>query len=129
MQEGHVDVIEAERVQDGGVNVVHVGSACRCAQPDLVRCADHLAALDAAAGHPDGEAPRVVIAALALLVEGRASELSAPDDERSSSSPRAFRSASSPRDGLSDDLHIFDVIAFDVVVRVPAAAAAASRVR
>ena len=37
---------------------------------------------DACARHPHREAPRVVVAAVALLVERRAAELTAPNDER-----------------------------------------------
>ena len=41
------------------------------------------------------------------------------------SMPRAFRSASRPAIGLSVDPHYFGVIAFEVVMRIPAAARAA----
>ena len=54
---------------------------------EFVRLAEDDARLDAAAGHPDGEAVRVVVAAQELraaagLVHRRAAELAAPDDQR-----------------------------------------------
>ena len=51
------------------------------AQADLVGLPDDVASADTATRHPSGEAPGVVIAALPIFVEGRASELSTPDDE------------------------------------------------
>ena len=67
--------------------------ACRCLTwkrlfdgggAEFVGRADADAALDAAAGHPHGEAVGVVVAAGAFGVFGRrlAAELAAPDDER-----------------------------------------------
>src|ERR1043166_5500339 len=41
-----------------------------------------LAALDAAAGEPDAEAVRMMIAAVAILGAGRAAKFAAPEDER-----------------------------------------------
>jgi len=48
-------------------------------EADLVGGADRLAAPDAAAGHPHGEAVGVVVAAVALLGHGRTAELAAPE--------------------------------------------------
>src|SRR5437660_258033 len=44
------------------MDVVHVAAPVDGAQSDLVGGAYVLAALDAAAGHPHGEAPRIVVA-------------------------------------------------------------------
>ena len=40
-----------------------------------------MTAFDAAAGHPHGEAPWVVVAAVAFFALGGAAEFAAPDDE------------------------------------------------
>ena len=52
------------------------------AEAELVGGAVGHAALEAAAGQPDGEAPVVVVAAIAALRCRRAAELAAPEDER-----------------------------------------------
>src|SRR5262249_25531177 len=51
-------------------------------QADGVGGAEDLAALDAAAGQPHGEAVRVVVAAGRALAHGRAAELASPDHQR-----------------------------------------------
>ena len=81
MKIGYVDVVEAHGMEHGRVHIVHVRSPVDAAEPDLVRCADDLAALDATAGHEYRESPRVVIAAFAFLVERCPAEFSAPDDK------------------------------------------------
>src|SRR5438876_13814 len=71
------------------MQVVHMNRTIDRAQTDLVGRADYLAAFHSAAGHPDGEAIRIVIAALVVT----ASVLS--------SRPRDLRSASRPAIGWS----------------------------
>ena len=76
-------MIEAEQVQDGGVQVVDGGDVLDGLVAELVGGAVAEAALDAGAGQPDGEAVRVVVAAAGALLERRhAAELGDPDDER-----------------------------------------------
>ena len=79
---GQLVLIEAELVQDRGVDVAEVIGALDGVQADGVGGADDLPALDAAAGHPHREAEVVVVAALARLGLGRAAELAAPEDQR-----------------------------------------------
>ena len=69
-------------VQDRRVDVANVQPVFDRVQADFVGGADRLPASDAAAGHPHGEAGRVVVAAVALFAHRRAAELAAPDDER-----------------------------------------------
>src|SRR5947209_1577637 len=80
VQVGDLHVIEAETPEDRRVEIVDVDRALDLAEADLVGAADDGAALDSAAGHPHGEAPRIVVAAVTLLVERRAAEFPAPDD-------------------------------------------------
>ena len=72
--------------QDAGVQVVEVDAIADGAQAELVGGADDLAALDAAAGHPDREAVGVVVAAFgaagAAVGDGTAAEFAAPDHQR-----------------------------------------------
>jgi hypothetical protein len=73
-------------VQDGGVEVVDVDGILGDVVAELVGARRRCAGLDAAAGHPDGEAAGMMIAAvvgrgeLALGVVG-AAEFAAPDHE------------------------------------------------
>ena len=85
---GEALVVEAEQVQDRGVQVVHARGVLDGFEAELVGGAIDGAAADSAAGHPHGEAVRVVIAAelgLAVAAEldgRRAAEFAAPDHER-----------------------------------------------
>ena len=81
---GQLFVVDAELVQDGGVNVV-AGSrvvAVGGAEAPFVAFAIRHAALDAPAGEPVCEHKRVVIPALAALGARHPAELSRPEDER-----------------------------------------------
>ena len=64
------------------------------AQAELVGGPDDLAALDAAAGHPDREAVRIVVAAVgaagAAVGHRAAAELAAPDHQRAYRAGRAL---------------------------------------
>ena len=74
------------------------------AQPELVGVADDLAALDAAAGHPDREAVRIVVApfrAVRAAVRCRAAaEFAAPDHQRGIEQAAGFQVRQQPGDGL-----------------------------
>src|SRR5579883_1473872 len=73
--------IEAELVQDGGVDVGDVVAILDGVEADLVGRALHDTSLDPAAGQPGAETLRVVVAAIRLGA-GRPAELGAPDDDR-----------------------------------------------
>ena len=75
------EMIEADQMQDGGVQVVDVDFLFHGGAAELVGGAVDDAALDAAAGQPHREALAVVIAALAALRRQRAAELAALDHQ------------------------------------------------
>src|SRR6516164_9530333 len=75
-------VIEAQKVQDGGVQIVDVQPIFDGVQAHLVGAADDLAPLDAAAGHPHREAVGVVVTAIPGFGLWSAAELAAPDYQR-----------------------------------------------
>ena len=87
--EGEAFVVEAELVEDGGVEVVDVDTVFGDIEPEVVGFAVADAGFDAAAGHPHGEGVFVVVAADAdffaaavlALFDGGAAEFGAPDDE------------------------------------------------
>ena len=90
MQDRRVDVLHVEAIDDGG------------SAP--IRPSRHaLAAEDATAGQPHGEAIRIVVSPCPRLVLGcrLPSEFASPDDERSFQEAAAARSWSRPAIGLS----------------------------
>ena len=76
-------MIEAEEVQDGGVDIVALGevrAVSGLVAPFVARAMGD-AALDAPAGEPVGEDEGVVVAPFAALGAGHAAELSGPEDQ------------------------------------------------
>ena len=85
--EGEAFVVDAELVQEGRVEVVDGDLVADDRVAEVVGFAVDQAGLEAAAGDQGGEAVGVVVAAvgirdLAVLAEGGAAELAAPDDDR-----------------------------------------------
>src|SRR4029079_14843051 len=79
---GQLVLIEAEQVQNGGVDVAEVIGFFDGCEADGVGSADPLAAADATAGEPHGEGEIVMVAAFAALGFWRAAEFAAPENER-----------------------------------------------
>ena len=114
-------VIDPEQVQDRRVQVVDVDGVDGGRVADLVGCAVTDAALDAAAGQPDGERAGIVIAAglLAGLGDRQPAELAAPDHQGLVEQPALFEVLQQAGDrliGLAGELL---VVALDVDVAVP----------
>src|SRR5262245_4672415 len=87
MPDGELLVIETEQVEDRGVPVVKVDGVFDDVIREVVSLAVDHAAFDSAAAHPDGEAPRMMVATIvffgqAALRVDRAAEFAAPDDQR-----------------------------------------------
>ena len=86
--EGELFVIQAQQVEDGGVEIVMRDAVLDGVHAELVGGAVGDPRLDATARHPHGEAVMVMAAAegcfckrLIRLLKRRATELSGPDDE------------------------------------------------
>src|SRR5215210_1630673 len=75
---GKLQVVHAQEMKNGGVDVARVAAVLDRAVSDLIRGADNGAALNASAGHPDREALRIMVPALAVLRYRRAAEFSTP---------------------------------------------------
>jgi len=91
------------------VKIVDVEAVLDRAEADLIRRADGLPALHASAGHPHGEAGRIVIAPVAFLALRRAAKLAAPDDECAVEAGRALSDLSAnPATGLSIERQSFE---------------------
>jgi hypothetical protein len=80
VEERELLVVQTQQVQDGCVQVVDVNGSFDGVEPELVRSADDLAALDAATGEPHAEAEGIVISTVTLFGLRGATELAAPDD-------------------------------------------------
>ena len=86
------------------------------------------AALDAAAGQPDGEAERMMVAAVGAFGAGRAAELGGPDDERLVEQAALLQILQQAGDRLIDLRAVGGVVACEIAVGVPAAGAAVAAV-
>ena len=84
---GQSRVIDPAEVQHRGVEVVEVGDVLDGLHAELVGGAVDRAAPDAAAGQEDGEALRVVVAAVGAGGVGRPAELAGPEDQRALEQP------------------------------------------
>ena len=109
LQHGGVQVLDVEAVVDGGRAAEFVGLA------------DADAPLDAAAGHPHGEAVGVVVAARALGVFGGrlAAELAAPDHQRLVEQAAALQILEQAGDRLVGAAGVVGVVLVQVAVGVP----------
>ena len=113
--------VEAELVQDRRVQPLDVQAVLDGGAADLVGLADARAPLDAAAGHPHGEAEGVVVAARALGVLGGrlAAELAAPDDQRLVEQAAALEVGDQPGDRPVGVAGVLGVVGDEVGVGVP----------
>ena len=108
---GQAAVVDAEAVEDGGVQVVDVDRVANDVVAEVVGLAVGPARLDAAAGHPDGEALGVVVAAVVVLREpalavdgaGRTRRPRRPGCRRAG--PRCLRSVIRAWQGWSTSRH------------------------
>src|SRR5688572_24196266 len=74
--------VQAQQVEDRGMNIRHIVRMLRGVESQLVRRAVNGASLDAAACHPHAEAIRMVVAAIGSLRARRATEFRGEDHER-----------------------------------------------
>src|SRR5579862_5511573 len=114
-------VIKPKHPEDRGVNVVYVYRLLSRTHADLVGAPDILAALGAASRHPHGEAPRIVVTAVAQFIEWRTSELSAPDHQRILQHAAGLEVGQESGDRLVRRPAPFPVIFLDMLVSVPTA--------
>ena len=75
-------VIETHQPEVGGVEIVDMEPILHCVDAEVVSGSDYLAAFDPAARHPHRKAGGIMVASIAFLAHGSATEFPAPDDER-----------------------------------------------
>ncbi len=113
--------IEAELVEDGGVEVFDFEGFFDGGGAEFVGLAEADSAFDSASGHPHGEAGRVVIAAgsFGVFGGGLSAEFSAPDDEGFVEEAALFEIFEKSGDGFVGVAGVFVVVVFEVAVGVP----------
>src|SRR5437588_399482 len=83
-----LEVVQAEQMQQRGMEIVDVNGVLDNAPADVIGLADDLPALDAAAGHPDAKGKGMMVPttdaleAWSIFPQGGAAELRGPDDQR-----------------------------------------------
>ena len=87
MTEGEAFVVDAELVQDGGLQIMDVHRLLSDVDTVVIRLAVGDAAAHTAAGQPVGKTVRVMVSTVNLVCEfaltiDRAAEFATPDDER-----------------------------------------------
>ena len=93
-------MVEPQLVQHRGMNVGHFAAVGHGAIAEVIRRAVNRSAFNSSAGHPDGEAVGVVVAAVFALRSRRATELAAPDHERAIEQPDLLEVREKRRHGL-----------------------------
>ena len=129
MAGGEFEVIDAELVQDGRVEVVDMDFAGDCAVAHVVGLAIGEAAFDSAAGHPGAEAFGLVFASVLLdrrgaaeiLAPWGAAKFTAPHDERVFEQAARFQILEQGGDRLIGLRTQLGQVAADIAVVIPAA--------
>jgi len=123
--EGALGVVDAEKVEHGGVEVVDLNFVFDGLVAKVVGRAVSDPWLDAAPGEPGGEAEGIVVASISALGEGSAPKFTGPDDEGIVEKAKLFQVSDEGRDGLIDCFTVLAVSADEAVVLIPAVAISA----
>src|SRR5262249_516588 len=121
--EGELRVIEAERVQDGRVEIMHVAFFLHDAEAEVVGLPVRNAALYTTTGEPTRKGAIVVAATLRPFATGRPPELGGKADERILQQPATLQIRQQARHRFIDLLRQRRVCV-DIAVCVPIVAAA-----
>jgi hypothetical protein len=116
---GQLFVVEAELVQDGGVQVVDVNFVLNGRESKVVGCAVNRATFDAASGYPHREPVRVVVSTVTALRRRRSAKFAAPDDQRFVEQASLLQISQQLSDRLIDVFAEFFVLLVVLAVRVP----------
>ena len=83
--------MEAELVQQGGMDVCDIVGIFHGMEPEFIGGAMDLAALDSSPSHPDGKSEWVMVSTIGILGSRGASEFGGENDERFIQQPPAFQ--------------------------------------
>ena len=123
--EGEAEVVEAELIEDRGVDVMNMNFVLDGVEAELVGRAEGGAGFDAAAGHEHAETVRVVVAAVLAFGHRGPAEFTAPDDEGAFEESPALEVFDQRGDGAVAPGAELGVVAFEVAVGVPLTARSA----
>ena len=93
-------VIEAEQVENGGVEIVHVHGILDGGVAEFVGLAEGKPVAHAATGEPNSEALGIMVAAVGALGEWSAAELTSPPNKRILEQPARLEIGEQRGDGL-----------------------------
>src|SRR5262249_60378524 len=116
---GELGVLQAKQVEPRRLDVVDADAVFNSLVAELARLAVVHSALDAAAGQPDREGLRVVVAALRTLRIRGPAEFPAPDDERILEQATRLEVGEQGGGRLIGGLAATAMVGLDVVVAVP----------
>ncbi len=128
MAESELLVVQPQKVEDGGMEVVDVDGIFLGFEPKLVRGTVDRARLDAAASHPHRKAVVVVVASIDLALVGAGSrkldgwctpKFSAPDDERVLEHAALFEVGKEGCRPLIAIQRELAVVLFEIIVGIP----------
>ena len=116
---GELFVVDAHLMQHGGPHVIDGADVFGGIVAEFIGGAIDVAAFDAAAGHPDGEAVGIVVATVTALRKWRAAEFAGPDEQRAVEQAAGFEILDERGDGLVDLVRHLAVAFFEGTVVVP----------
>src|SRR5579859_6349226 len=112
-------MIDAEQVQNAGVEVKDRHRLFGDLVAEIVTLADDLAAWNAGARHPDAEGIRIVVTSDTALGDRHPPELGVPHDERFLQQAATLQIGEQAGDGLIDFRGMLPMIIDDTVVGIP----------
>src|SRR5262245_42564387 len=112
-------VIEPQKVENRGVQVMDVNAVLVGSKSDGIGRAMDEAPFDTSTSQPDRKAVRIVIAASSAFRHGHAAELAAPDDQRLLEKAAASQVVKQPGNGLVGPRAHPGVVGLDIVMGVP----------
>ena len=119
MEVSQEPMVEAQKVQDRGVQIVNVDLVLDGRVSEVIGRAVGLAPLDSAAGHPGCETARAMVATLAVLAGGRPAEFAGPHDQGLVQQPSPLEVEQQARHRLIGLAAVELVVLVDVGVGVP----------
>ncbi len=113
-------VIDAQRGENGGMQIPELHGTIHGHEANLVRGAEMETGAHAAARHPDREAGAVVLAPEIGLLHGGAAKFAGPDDEGFIQHAGLLQVIQQGSDGLVHDCGVLVVIFLEMLMGVPA---------
>src|SRR5437764_2523311 len=111
--------IEAKLVQHSRVNIRYIVAVLDSVESKIVSPAVDDARFNAAAGHPDAESERMMIAPIAALRAGGSAELGGPDDNRVLEHTPLLQIPHQSSDRLVHLCRQLRVVLLHILVRIP----------